>query len=166
MTTTPTTPDDADKPADAGSNAGPNVGKRFVKGKSGNAAGKKPGTKNKRTVMIAQMTADDRADIVEKIIRQARRGCRQSQKLIVSIVEPQRRTVGKFKLPKTIATLDDVDAALSSVADAQAAGKLLPDEVAAALATIEAKRVLILSRNLDPQLREIERLLADMKGRS
>ena len=36
---------------------------------------------------------------------------------------------------------------------------------AAALSTIEAKRVLIMSRNLEPQLREIEKMISDMKGR-
>jgi hypothetical protein len=158
------------KPPKAGSKAGPKatakkIGKRFVKGASGNPAGMKRGTKHRRTILLAEMSTDDRATVTEKIIKQAKRGCKVSQRMIQDRLEPIRKAVGKFKLPETISTLEDVDAALSSVINAQAAGKLLPDEVAAALATIEAKRVLIMSRTIDPQLREIERMLSDLKGR-
>jgi hypothetical protein len=139
---------------------------KYLKGKSGNPSGKPPGTRNRKTILAEKLTENDADALLQKMYRKAMRGSESAARLILDRMRPVRKAAGKFKLPDTISTLDEVDAALSSVASAQSAGKLLPDEVAAALATIEAKRVLILSRNLDPQLREIEKMISNLKGRS
>ena len=102
------------------------------------------------------MSDDDREIIRDKIIRQAKRGCRASQKLIADRIEPPRRSVGKFKLPDTIATLEDVDTAILSLARAQAAGTILPDEATAALATIESIRETIRDKNAVKILKHLE----------
>jgi hypothetical protein len=102
------------------------------------------------------MSHADRDAIRDKIIRQAKRGCRASQKLIADRLEPVRKSTGQFKLPATIATLEDVDAAILSLARAQAAGTVLPDEATAALATIESIRETIRDKNAVKLLEQLE----------
>jgi hypothetical protein len=130
-------------------------GKPFTKGRSGNAAGKKPGTKNKKTLLLAEMSDDQRAAFVAKIIRQAERGCRVSQKLIADRIEPVRKARVKFKL-RPIATVDDVVAAFSDVAAAVASGKLTLDEAAAASTHIEKVREGIITRDIVHKLAALE----------
>jgi Family of unknown function (DUF5681) len=156
-------PDDAPAPPD------PNRKKqgdgKFQKGVSGNRAGRPRGRRSITTQWTENMTQEEREAANAKLTRLLLKGDRAVLKMYADRTDPIRKAAGKFKLPDTIATLEDVDAALSSVVSAQSAGKLLPDEVAAALSTIEAKRVLIMSRNLEPQLGEIEKMISDMKGR-
>jgi hypothetical protein len=139
-------------------NAGLTRGKPFQPGNPG----RRKGSRNPTKAWLDSLTDDDHAVAHAKMTKLLRRGDRVMVRLYLGM----RKVVGTFKLPKSIDTLEDVDAALSSVAKAQAAGELAPDEATAALATIGAKQALILSRNLEPQLREIEKMLADMKGRS
>lgn len=142
----------------AGSDAGPpkKTGKRFVKGQSGNPAGMKPGTKHRRTVMLAELSTDDRADVVDKILRQAKRGCRVSQRMIQDRTEPARKARVKFRL-RSMVTIDDVSAAHDDIAAAVAGGVLTLDEASAASNIIEKKREAIVSKFLLENLTTLER---------
>jgi hypothetical protein len=103
-------------------------GRPFPKGKSANPRGMRPGTKHIRTMLLAGMSDDDRASIVEKVIRQAKRGCRVSQKLIIDRTEPSRRgSPVKFALP-AIVTVADVVAAQAAITAAMSIGQLTPSE--------------------------------------
>jgi hypothetical protein len=151
VTTKPPAP-----PAKAGPKAGAKkAGKLFVKGTSGNPVGMKPGTKHRRTLLIAAMTADDRAAIVEKIIRQAKRGCRASQRLIADRIEPARKARVNFKL-LPIANVDDVVAAFDHVAAAVAQGVLTMDEAACACIIIEKTRDAIETKEIETRIAQLE----------
>jgi hypothetical protein len=150
------------KPSDDGANAGTNAGPKrrgappFVKGKSGNPAGKKKGTKHRRTLLLAAMTADDHAAIVEKIIRQAKRGCRPSQRLIVDRTEPPRRgSPVKFPLPP-IKTAGDIVSALAAVAAAMAVGKISTAEALEVAGVIELSRRAIETQEIETGMQELE----------
>jgi hypothetical protein len=149
--------DDEHKP-DAGENAGP---KRtgappFVKGKSGNPSGMRKGTKHRKTLLLAAMTDDDRAFVVRKIISQARRGCRASQRLIVDRLEPPRKgSPVKFPLPE-IKTVADVVTALASIATAMAKGRLTPTEAMEVSAVVELARRAIETNEMENRLAAIE----------
>jgi Family of unknown function (DUF5681) len=151
------TDDDTPAAEAAPPNAGPKAGRAppFLKGKSGNPRGKKPGTKHRKTVLLAAMTTDDRTSIMAKIIKQARNGCRASQKLIVDRIEPPRRARVKFKL-LPIANVDDVVAAFDHVAAAVAQGALTLDEAAAASMIIEKTRDAIRNKDLADRLAKLE----------
>jgi len=151
-------PDDAAPPAPrkAGQKAGAKkVGKLFVKGKSGNPAGMRKGTRHRKTLLLAAMSQDDRADIVAKIIRQAKRGCRVSQKMIQDRIEPVRKARVKFKL-RPIATVDDVVAAFADVSAAVASEVLTLDEAASASIIIEKTRDAIRNKDMADRLAALE----------
>jgi hypothetical protein len=151
-----TTSDDDDP------NAGPNAGPKrtgappFVKGRSGNPRGKKPGTRHRKTLLLAAMSDDDRAAIVAKIIRQARRGCRASQKLIEDRIEPPRRgSPVKFPLPD-IKTVADVVAAQAAITAAMARGRISPAEAVEVSAVVELARRAIETEQLENRIRTME----------
>jgi hypothetical protein len=134
---------------------------RFAKGKSGNPAGLKRGTKHKRTLLLAAMASDDRADIVAKIIRQAKRGDRASQRLIVDRTEPPRRgSPVKFALPD-IVTVADVVAAQRAITVAMSKGRLTPAEAVEVAAVVELARRALETIELFNRVSAIE---ASMKG--
>jgi hypothetical protein len=130
-------------------------GRPFPKGVSANPRGMKPGTRHIRTLLLAGMTPDDRAAIVEKIIRQAKRGCRPSQRLIADRIEPARKARVNFKL-LPIANVDDVVAAFDHVAAAVAQGVLTLDEAASACIIIEKTRDAIRNKDMADRLAAIE----------
>jgi hypothetical protein len=147
--------------SDDDENAGPKAepkrtgAPRFVKGKSGNPAGARKGSKHKRTLLLAAMSSADRADIVAKIIRQAKRGDRASQRLIVERIEPARKARLKFKL-LPIANASDVVAAFDHVAAAVAQGVLTLEEAASASIIIEKTRAAIETVEMETRLAAIE----------
>jgi hypothetical protein len=152
---------------DAAANAAPNaaakkvIGRPFPKGRSANPAGKKPGTKHRKTLWLAAMSDDDRAAIVAKIIRQARRGCRPSQKLIVDRTEPPRRgRPVKFPLP-AIVTTADVVAAQAAITAAMADGQLSPAEAQEVAGVVELARRAIETNQLEARLAAIEIMMGD-----
>jgi hypothetical protein len=143
-------------------NAGPNAGPKrtgappWPKGRSGNPRGKKPGTKHRRTLLLAAMSDDDRAAIVGKIIRQARRGDRASQKLIVDRTEPPRRgSPVKFPLPP-IVTVADVVAAQTAITAAMAAGRISPAEAVEVSAVVELARRAIETNEIETRIAQLE----------
>jgi hypothetical protein len=150
------------KPTPEAPKAAPNavpkrkVGKPFPPGKSANPAGMKKGTKHRRTLLLAAMTADDHASIVAKIIRQAKRGCRPSQRLIVDRTEPPRHgSPVKFPLPE-IKTAGDIVSALAAVAAAMAAGKISTAEALEVAGVVELSRRAIETQEIETRMSELE----------
>jgi hypothetical protein len=132
-------------------------GRPFPKGRSPNPAGMKPGTKHLRTILLAGMSDDDRASIVEKVIRQAKRGCRVSQKLIIDRTEPSRRgSPVKFALP-AIVTVADVVAAQAAIAAGMSSGHLTPSEAVEVSAVIELQRRATETQEVEIRLAALER---------
>jgi hypothetical protein len=153
---------DDDAAEKAAPNAAPNaaarkvIGRPFPKGISANPAGKKPGTRHKKTLLLAAMSDDDRAAIVAKIIRQARRGDRASQKLIVDRTEPPRRgSPVKFPLP-SIVTTADVVAAQGAITAAMAAGRITPSEAMEVSAVVELARRALETNEMEGRLAALE----------
>jgi hypothetical protein len=151
----------SDDDPNAAENAAPNAagkkvrGKPFPKGRSANPAGKKRGTRNKSTMFLAEMSDEQRAAFVARIIRQAARGCRASQKLIADRIEPVRKARVKFKL-RPIATVDDVVAAFADVSAAVASEVLTLDEAASASIIIEKTRDAIRNKDMADRLAALE----------
>jgi hypothetical protein len=135
-------------------------GRPFPKGRSANPAGMKPGTQHIRTMLLASMSDDDRAAVVEKIIKQAKRGCRASQRLIADRTEPARKARVNFKLlPMT--NVDDVVAAFDHVAAAVAQGVLTLDEAASAAMIIEKTRDAIRHKDMADRIAALEARLGN-----
>jgi Family of unknown function (DUF5681) len=152
---------------DDASNAGPKAGPKrtgappWPKGKSGNPAGARKGSKHRRTLLLAAMSNGDRADIVEKIIRQAKRGDRASQRLIVDRTEPPRRgSPVKFALPD-IVTIADVVAAQRAITVAMSKGRLTPAEAVEVSGVVELARRALETSQLEARLAAIETMMGD-----
>jgi hypothetical protein len=128
----------------------------FRKGQSGNPAGRRKGTRNRKTILLEAMTDEDREAIVAKIIRQAKRGDRASQKMIVDRLEPPRKgRAAPFKLP-LIKTTADVVTALEAVTAAMAGGHISPAEAVEVASVVELQRRAIETQELEVRLHTIE----------
>jgi hypothetical protein len=144
---------------------------RFKKGRSGNPAGKPPGTRHRAT-LLAQALLDGEAEAVTRaVIAAAKGGDIAAAKLVIERLVPPRRSVPvDLELP-SIATAEDLVAASGEILRAVAEGRLLPDE-AERLAKVLADFARTLeTAQLARRLDELEELLAkalkhDQRGRS
>jgi hypothetical protein len=109
-------------------------------------------------MLLANMSDDDRATVFEKSIRQAKRGCRASQRLIADRIEPARKARVNFKL-LPITNAGDVVAAFDHVAAAVAQGVLTLDEAASASIIIEKTRAAIETIEMETRLAAIEAMI-------
>ena len=115
-------------------------GKPFPKGKSGNPAGKRPGTRHHITVLAERLLSDDLEAVVAKVVKKARAGDMVAARLILDRIVPVRRgRAASFPLPQ-IATAADVVSALAAVAKAMSAGQLSPAEALEVAGVIEMTR--------------------------
>ncbi|SHN69149.1 DUF5681 domain-containing protein [Bradyrhizobium erythrophlei] len=139
-------------PAKSRANAG-----QFVKGRSANPGGKKPGTKNRRTVLAEKMLANiDVPGILAKMERQAKKGDHAAAKLILDRTVPIRRGCPiAIKLPP-IANASDCVAAMGVVIAKLASGTLSTIEAAELSNVIDAERKSI-------ELLDVERRLATLE---
>jgi hypothetical protein len=107
------------------------------------------------------MSADDRAAILEKVIRQAKRGDRASQRLIVDRTEPPRRgSPVKFALPD-LKKVADVVAAQRAITVAMSKGRLAPAEAMEVSAVVELTRRALETSQLEARLLAIETMMDD-----
>ena len=141
--------------------AGPKAGAKkpgrlFTKGQSGNPRGMKRGTKHRKTLLLAAMSQDDREVIVGKIIRQARNGCRTSQRMIQDRIEPFRKGAPvRFALPPLV-TVADVVAAQNAITAAMSAGTLTPSEALEVAGVVELQRRAIETQEIETRLHALE----------
>lgn len=102
------------------------------------------------------MTDDDRAALVAKVIRQAKRGDRASQKMILDRIEPPRKgRAAPFALP-SIATTSDILTALARITASMAAGQLSPAEAVEIASVVELQRRAIETQELETRLNALE----------
>jgi hypothetical protein len=158
------TDNDAPKAApNAAEKAAPNaaakkvIGRPFPKGRSANPRGMKRGTKHKKTLWLEAMSEDDRATIIARATRLAKRGGDKAVLLYVlgRIDPPRKGRAIRFPLPPIVTTADVV-AALASVTAAMAAGKISPAEAVEIGAVIELQRHAIETHDNEVRLRQIE----------
>jgi hypothetical protein len=144
-------------------NAAPNAaakkvrGKPFPKGRSANPAGKRPGTRHRKTLWIEAMSEGDREAIIAKVLKLARAGDRAALRMVVDRIDPPRKgRAVRFPL-KPIKTTADVVNALASVTAAMARGKLSPAEAVEIASVIELQRSAIERQDLEARLHALER---------
>src|ERR687887_1160830 len=98
----------------------------FEKGESGNPAGRPPGSRNRATLLMESLLADDAEAIGRKAVEMAKGGDLAAIRLCVDRLAPARK--GKpvlFELPPLEKPADSVVAA-GKIADAVAAGASAP----------------------------------------
>ena len=115
-------------------------GRPWPKGVSGNPKGRREGSRNKATVMLERVLANDAEAVLKATIEAAKGGDMQAAKLVLDRVLPPRkgRPVGS-DLP-AIATAADVLRAQAVVVAAMGQGLISPDEAAVVSGVLEAVR--------------------------
>jgi hypothetical protein len=144
--------DDAPPPAKIRSNAG-----KFVPGKSANPGGKRPGTKNRKTILAAKLMAGiDVPRIMARLEKDALKGDKAAAKLILDRTIPPRRGFPiAIKLPP-INTAADVVAAMSVVMAKLASGTVSTIEASELSAVIDAARKAIELNDVEKRLHALE----------
>jgi hypothetical protein len=117
---------------------------RFVPGRSGNPAGKKPGTRNRATVLRAALSDGEDKAAARIVIDKALAGDAVAARFIVDRLTPRPRGREiQLDLPAG-AKASDVLAASNATIAAMAAGEITPDEA------------LTVTRVLDGRLRALK----------
>lgn len=117
---------------------------RFVAGQSGNPAGKKPGTRNRASVLREALGDGEDIAAARVVIDKALSGDTVAARFVVGRLEPRpRRRLIELDLPAG-ASASDIVAAYDVTVQAMASGEITPDEA------------LQVSRVLDGRLRALK----------
>jgi hypothetical protein len=137
----------------------------FQKGKSGNPAGRRPGSKDVRTG-LRELMRPHAPKLVQTCVNMALAGDTHALKICMDrLVSPIREDFISVSIPK-IAGPDDCTSAQAAVLNAVAAGEMLPTEGTVLSGLINAQRLAYETSHLAKQLASIEADLAKIKERN
>ena len=131
-------------------------GGQFVKGVSGNPRGRPRGTRDPRTVILAELLDGDGAAIVGKLIEQAKAGEPWAVRLVVERILPRHERRVAVELP-AVTDAASVGEAIAAVIDLAAEGRLTIEEASGFLRLIEQQRKSIETGELAIRLELLER---------
>ena len=131
-------------------------GHLFQKGRSGNPAGRRPGSRN-RTTQAAELLLEGEAEaLTRRAIELALEGDATALKLCLERIVPRRKSRAlDFDLPP-IDRVEDLAGAIGSVLQEASRGRLLLDEAAALVGMMESKRKAMETIDLENRLRALE----------
>ena len=129
---------------------------RFQPGQSGNPAGKKPGTRNRATMLIEQMIGDEAERITGNLIRSALEGKPWAiQACLRRAAPPARSRTVSLDLPKAD-TPAAVLAAGARLVEAAASGEIAPDEADRLSALLDKQRLALETVELERRIAKLE----------
>jgi hypothetical protein len=112
-------------------------GRPFEKGRSGNPAGRRPGSRNKATLAAAALLAGESEALTRTAVELALAGDPTAMRLCIErILPPCRERAVRFILPP-IESTDDISAAMQAVTAALARGDITPGEAATIAGVVE-----------------------------
>ena len=141
--------------------SGPNPqprGRPFEKGNGG----RRPGSKNRTTVVAEALLKGEEVELVQKAIELAKAGDTQMLKFLLDRILPKERSV-HVDLPVMDRSFDAVDA-LGAVIDAVGAGQIAPSEAAALASLVAAYARTINVAELEERLENMEKDLRALKS--
>jgi len=141
--------------ADAFKNEGKTRGKPFQPGNPG-GPGRPEGSRNKATIILDKLAADDAEAVLLKQLELAKAGDQRAAEIVLSRVWPARKSRPVSLTLPAIKTAADVVSALGSVANAMAEGDLTPDEAQAVSSVLEGKRRAIETVELEARITALE----------
>ncbi|HET9816006.1 MAG TPA: DUF5681 domain-containing protein [Xanthobacteraceae bacterium] len=128
----------------------------FEKGESGNPAGRPRGARNRATLLIQNLLADDAEAIGRKAIEMAIAGDLAAIRLCMDRLAPARKDEPvAFELPPIEKAADSV-AATASIVAAVAAGELTPSQAAELCKVIDVYVRALESKGFDERLTKLE----------
>src|SRR5438132_3359800 len=135
-------------------------GRPFEKGRSGNPAGRRTGSRNKATLAAAALLAGESEALTRKAVELALVGDPTAMRLCLERILPacRERTVN-FALPP-IESAADIAAAMKAVTSALADGAITPGEAATIAAVVDTFVRAIETSDFERRLKEAEDGLA------
>jgi len=131
-------------------------GRPFQKGRSGNPAGKAPGTRHRVTQMVEQLFQGEVEDVAKVAVACALAGDPAMIKLIVDRVAPARKEATiNIDLP-AIRSPADAPGVIASLLEKVAAGELAPGEATAVAGLLEQYRRATELSDLEQRLQALE----------
>ena len=128
----------------------------FQKGESGNPAGRPRGARNRTTILLQNLLADDAEAIARKAIDMAKDGDIAAIRICMERLAPARRTEPVvLDLPPLGTAADTVDAAATIVA-AAAAGELTSSEAADLANVVDIYVRALATRGFEERLAKLE----------
>jgi hypothetical protein len=144
-----------DAPQQPFNNAGKSATGRFQPGNR-HGRGRPSGSRNKASIALDKMLADDGADVVRAVLAAAKSGDMLAARLVLDRIVPVRKGRSiQLDLP-TIESATDVLTALSLTVAAMADGEITPDEAAVVAGVLETKRKAIETVELEARLTRLE----------
>jgi hypothetical protein len=129
---------------------------RFRKGQSGNPAGRRKGSKNRKTVMAELLLEGEADNLTRKAVELALGGSEAALRLCLDrLIAPRRERSVNFELPPLKAA-GDIAAAMIAVTEAVADGTLTPGEAYALSQTVDTFLRAIDARDFEQRLKQLE----------
>jgi len=131
-------------------------GRGFQKGRSGNPAGRRIGSRNKTTLAAAALLAGESEALTRKAVELALVGDPMAMKLCIErILPPCRERTVKFALPP-IESPSDIAAAMKAVTSALANGAITPGEAERIASVVDTFVRALDASDFDRRLQELE----------
>ncbi len=129
---------------------------RFQKGKSGNAAGKPVGARNKATMAVLALMATGAEEMTKAVINAAKGGDLSAARLVLErLAPPMRERPVSIDLPDT-ATGEGISQAQQAILEAVGAGELLPGEGQSLAGLVEGRRKALETLELERRIAVLE----------
>ena len=129
-------------------------GRPFAKGRSGNPAGRRLGSRNKATVAAQELLANEAEALTRKAVEAALAGDPMAMRLCLERILPRERVV-KFARPP-IKSAADLAPAMGAVTAALADGLISPGEAQAIARVVTTFVQMIETSDFDRRLRMLE----------
>ncbi len=136
-------------------------GRPFRKGQSGNPAGRRPGSKNRKT-LAAELFLDGEAErLTRKAVELALRGDPTALKLCLDrVVAPRRERAVQIPLPR-LASAADLAAVMAGVMSAAAEGRITPNEAFGLAQVVATSMRAIEVSDFERRLKDLEEAEAE-----
>ena len=133
-------------------NASKTRGRPFEPGNSG----RKPGSRNRRTVLAEKLMDKDAKAIIEAVILAAKSGDMTAARLILERIAPAPKGRRMALALPPVETAADVKSAFRDTLQAMSDGEISPDEAATVAGILESKRRAIETVELEQRLAALE----------
>lgn len=129
---------------------------KWKPGQSGNPSGRKPGTRNKATLVALALMEGEAEKIVRKVVDAAIEGDMTAARLVLErLVPPAREKPVSLDLPNT-ETAEGISNAQEAVLQAIANGELLPGEATTLATILENRRKALETQELEQRITALE----------
>jgi hypothetical protein len=131
-------------------------GHLFRKGRSGNPAGRRPGCRNRATMLAEGLLEDEAQALTRKAVELALEGDTTALRLCLERILPRQRSRAvAFELP-AVDRVEDLTGAMGAVFQEVAGGRLRFDEGATLIGMLETRRRAFETIDMEQRLQALE----------